>query len=67
METLYGYITSFDYRTVQGRVALTSRTFRFGGAIWDSGRTARSPRKGEQVALEFNDDGKLMSVRALPA
>lgn len=67
METFYGYITSFNYQTGQGRVALTTRTFRFGGAIWDSGQAARSPRKGEQVAVVFNDEGHLMNVRALPA
>lgn len=67
METFYGYITSFNYQTIQGRVALTTRTFRFGDAIWDGGLAARSPRKGEQVAVVFDDDGHLVSVRALPA
>ena len=64
METFYGYVTSFNYQTVQGRIALNTRNVRFGSTSWDS---RRPPRKGEQVAVVFNDDGHLLSVRALPA
>ena len=67
METLYGYIKSFNYQTVQGRIALNTLNIRFCGTTWDSGHHKRAPRKGERVAVVFNDEGQLLSVRALPA
>lgn len=67
MESFYGHITSFDYKNARGRVSLETKTLRFCATTWDSGRPRRPPRAGEQVKVLFNDEGQLLSVRALPA